>query len=448
MPFPLKDIAGQNFQPGSDYLKSVANQARKAYCAYVDLEEGIPDVVETGLSPLRALQKEFVRSVCELPEDPVPLPPSKRLPSNAGKCAGVYYQAKGRGKSPSTGGQTVDYQSGGWGPVSFAQRTFDPGSGTQVQYGFEFQNGTPATGPQPGRITNYFVTGVPDGTSFSVTSITPDPSLSPTDCNRPTLPTDRTSPRSDRQPPTVNIPVPDLPDIVIPVIPVPVPVLPGVRFAPTLVFDVGGINIEFSPGNVEFSFNPQINAPITINNPGGLAPTLPPSVQPVPPPSGRDCCEQLLAEIGAARGQIEIVRAKTIDIQTGVQRVEGVQSGTVVPLLEDIQECVCPKPTRQLAGFTNLQTFTSNEPTSNMAFAQVRIVDGGNKRKTFGVPGGVPVTIAGWYAFGRDGRWGERRPLQFDNNLCLPETRLLTDFTFAVYNGLTASGTVHVEIED
>lgn len=448
MAFPLKDIAGQNFQPGSDYLKSVANQARKAYCGYVGLDEMVPDIVDSGTSPLAALQKEFVRSVCELPDDPVMLPPARRAPSNQGQCQNVLYRVvsiveRGGGLGTDTFPTTV------YGPISIQVRPFDgnPDFNLYVLKHNGRSGGAPGNPPLEDTLTTARKNG---GSGYIQSAVLADTNPPQIDCARPTLPSDRTvpSPSRDRQLPTVKIPVPDLPDIVIPVIPVPIPVLPGVRFAPTLVFDVGGINIEFSPGNVDFSFNPQINAPITINPPGFGQPALPPSVQPVGNQGGRDCCDQLLAEIAAARGQIEIVRAKSIDIQNGVEGVANVQSGTVVPLLKDIQECACPRPTRQIEGFTNLQTYTSSDPRSNMAFAQVRVLGGGDKRKTFGVPGGVPVTIAGWYAFGRDGRWGERRPLQFDSNLCLPETRLLTDFTFAVYNGLTASGTVHVEIED
>jgi len=444
MGYRWSEIANQNFQPGSDYLKSIANTARKAYCtviAPVDvwLADTFPFPAES-----EALSRELARSLCELPEDPVPLPPADRLPSNIGQCQCQPYRVA---YTVFTNG--VPFESGSidrLGPINVSRREI-PGSGgsTLVLVGITHRGNTTQACSPTAIVDDLLQASKSSNPTISIDSIVPVPNYGFVDCARSTFPTDK--PRSpDNEPPrpTIDIPRPTLPPITIPIFPVPIPVLPGVEFSPKLVLDVGGINIEFSIGEVNFKFNPQLNAPITIFPPGYGQPTLPPSVQPLPSPGGEDCCEEILEILDVISTRTQRIDLNVQDVEQTADNIEAVQSNNVIPLLEDIMKCACPLETVQVATFNNLQGYTYNNADTKLAFAQVNVLTNDIK-KTWTVDGGKEVALVGWFAFGRDGRLGVRRPLQFRNNLCLPEERGMNEFTFGLYNGITANGTVHAE---
>lgn len=449
MGYPIAEIANQNFQAGADYLKSIANSARKAYCTYVAVDNAIPDVVDVVPAPLKALQEEFVRSICELPADPVPLPPPNRLPSNAGSCACQPYRVNFSTLRGEVIQETLTVDR--LGPIGMFNRSADnPNDPTLRQVGIT-SRGLPTEPCRTDlRFDQYLQAGGSVPISIRLNSVVPVPSSTFVPCDRPTLPTDRRPPGPvDRPRPTVNIPLPNLPDIEIPVFPVPLPVLPNVKFEPKLVIDVGGINVEFTIGEVNFNFNPELNAPITIFPPGYGQPSLPPAVRPDPSPSGEDCCDEILAAIAEVDVQVRETDLRVQGVQDTANGIKQTQDNAVVPLLEDIKDCSCPPETLQVATFNNLQGYTYQDANTKLAFAQVNVLTTDIK-KTWTVDGGKEVALVGWYAFGRSGRLGERRGLQFRNNLCLPEQPGMDEFTFGLYNGITANGTVHAEktVED
>lgn len=436
---PLSSLAGQAFQEGSDYLLSIANQARKAYCGYVALDNSIPDVVDLTPPPLRALQNEFVRRVCELPDDPVPLPPAPRSPSNAGKCECLAYKIKGYYQEQ--GSEPIQFSNEVYGPITPYSRTVGAAPNVQTQVGYTHR-GIYGGGCQPTTQDNIVRSaGIQYNLTMVLTSITPyapNPPA-PTDCSRPTLPTDNTTRKGPSVPPSVNIPVPNLPDINIPVLPVPLPVAPNVSFEPKLVIDVGGINISFTMGDVEFSFNPNINAPITLFPPGYQQPALPPSVEPLPPQGGKDCCDEIFKRFNTVDSNLFKVDLATQGIKDDTANIKTVQNASVVPLLKDIQECVCLPDAQLFATYTNVQDIIFPAGDEEVAFAVVRLIGEGDEKKRFQTPGGEPVVMCGWYAFGRSGRWFDRHALQYKDNIMIPPSRGTNTFTFSVYNGLRAN---------
>jgi hypothetical protein len=448
MPFPLRDIANQNFQPGSDYLKSIANAARKSYCSSGTALGDWAAGADTMPIPLKALMREIDRSICELPEEPVVLPPVQRSPSNAGSCECAPYEVKSFWKDGSS--QGVLNTDRFYGPVTPFQREVGAPPNVQQQVGL-FHRGIFGSGCQPAiqetvkrsDFNNPSLSQV----VVSIAPYSPNPPA-PIDCVRPTLPTDRTARRQPTDRPVINIPVPNLPDITIPVIPVPLPVLPGVKFEPKLVVDVGGINIEFGVGDVDFSFSPVLVAPIFITPPGTYQPSLPPGVQPLPSDGGVDCCDELLAAIAAVDGKVELTRSRVIDVENIVDNIQDIQLNTEVPLLKDIQDCACLPDTQLFQVFNNFQSVIFPAGEEEVAFATVTVTQGGDIKKTFGAPGGETVSIVGWYAFGRSGRQGERKPLQYINSIMQAPGRGWNTFTYSLYNGMRANCQIFTFIKD
>lgn len=444
MGYRWSEIANQNFQPGSDYLKSIANATRKAYCSVgAPIEGWLADNLPFPPA-LEALSRETTRALCELPEEPIALPPPNRLPSNAGACDCQIYRVN---FSTLRGQQvqetlTIDRR----GPIGMFNRSANnPSDPTLRQVGIT-SRGLPTEPCQATtRFDQFLQTGGSLPVSIRLNSVVPAPGSTFVPCQRDTLPTDRQPPGPvDRPRPTINIPIPTLPPITIPIFPVPLPVLPGVKFEPKLVIDVGGINVEFTIGEVNFNFNPQLNAPITIFPPGSGQPSLPPSVQPLPSPGGEDCCEEILEVLDVISTRTQRIDLNVQDVEQTTDNIEAVQSNNVIPLLEDIKDCACPPESVQVATFTNLQGYTYQDANTKLLFAQVNVLTTDIK-KTWTVDGGKEVALVGWFAFGRSGRLGVRKPLQFRNNLCLPDVPGMDEFTFGLYNGITANGTVHAE---
>ena len=153
----------------------------------------------------------------------------------------------------------------------------------------------------------------------------------------------------------------------------------------------------------------------------------------------------VLNAIAVTRGEIEIVRAEVIEDQNIDNLTNGLLSNQVIPLLKDIQDCACPPESELFATFSRLQGYTATTTVQLLTFAQVNVVEGTDKAKTYPFPGTQDVALVGWYAFGRNGRLCDRKPLQFANNLCVPPAPGMNEFAFGLYNGLIASGTVHRE---
>lgn len=444
MGYRWSEIANQEFQAGSDYLKSVANSARKAVCRSGDLVGNFLEFNELAPPAVAALLGELGRSLCELPEDPVLLPPANRAPSNEGKCQcqpyRVNYEILLDGAPFDSG--FLDRR----GAIGvFREERPNPGQPRPaIALGItHFGNINESCSLAP--IKNDLVIYPGSGNiQLVLTGLSTPPGSTFVPCERPTLPTDRPRTPLPAPRPTIDIPRPTLPPITIPIFPVPLPVLPNVKFEPKLVIDVGGINIEFTVGEVNFNFNPELNAPITIFPPGYGQPSLPPAVRPDPSPSGEDCCDEILAAIAEVDVQVRETDLRVQGVQDTANGIKQTQDNVVVPLLEDIKDCSCPPETVQVATFTNLQGYTYQDANTKLAFAQVNVLTTDIK-KTWTVDGGKEVALVGWYAFGRTGRLGERRALQFRNNLCLPEQPGMDEFTFGLYNGITANGTVHAE---
>lgn len=446
MPYTLKDIANQNFQPGSSFLKSVANASRKAMCTVY----GFDDVYIPGPSgeipdAFRAMQKQFLKEVCNLPEEPVPIPDRKNLPSNAGKCQCQAYRVVSNLSSAGfpLGNDTRTVR----GPITLFR---DQGSPPQpnIQTAGYTHFGSPF---EPCRSTpvrqELIVTGVSGSPQVDIVSTTPVDINGNTvvDCQRPTFPEPAPGTKLPPGNPTIDIPNPDGTTINFPIIPVPIPVLPNVSFEPKFVFDVGGVNIEFNLGGVNISFNPQLVAPVIVSPFPPIVPPLPPSVQPLPVAGGgKDCCAELIALGNNIRGDVEIVRSRVIDVQNTANTIDAVQTGEVVPLLKDIQECACPPDSELFSSWQNLQTITVEVLPKRLIYAVVQL-QSGQERKVFNVPGGVRVNIAGWFAFGREGVFTPRQPLQYDSNLCVPDRDDYTTFTYSVYTGLTANGSTYTK---
>ena len=418
MPWKIEEIANQNFAPGDDFLKSIANQARKVYCEYSALDEAIPDVVQLLPPPLMAMQKEFIRSVCELPQDPVPLPSRPRIPSNSGGCDCQLYRVTAQftaypdAEFPPFTSEPMYGPVGIWaGPI--------PG-GTTAAWGF-VNRGDSSTGCLPSARRVISSQGFDPRSQLSILGIAPAglPGSPFINCARPTLPT---APPSVRvQPPalpTINIPVPGLPPIVIPVIAAPIFIKPEFNFSPQFVLDVGGINVEFKLGEVNLSYSPTFAAPITINPPGFSQPQLPPTVQPQPLPDTGDCCVELLA------GQQDIKEKLT-----------------------EIEACVCPKEQTVVEQVSGVQAHTF-QSTGRVVRTANLVVDGYLDRKAFGVPGGQEVRISGWYSFMVENRKISRESIQYDRNELFCDIDGVDGFTFSLYNGLTATCTIFADIEE
>lgn len=425
----LESIANQNFAPGDDYLLSIANQARKAYCTFVDINESVPDVVDIVPAPLKALQQELVRRVCELPQDPVPQRPPNRLPSNAGSCVCLPYRIKGFYQE--SGGPQISFTNEVYGPVTPYSRKIGNPPNVQDSVGYTHR-GNFGGGCLPTLQDNIVrQQNVGLGLRMTVVSIepyAPNPPA-PVDCQRPTLPTDRTVTQPRLPSPSINIPRIDLPDINIPVLPVPLPIGPGISFEPKLVIDVGGINISFTMGDVEFSFNPQIDAPITFFPPGYKQPTLPPGVEPLPSKNSKDCCDEIFKRFNTVDSNLFKVDLATQGIKDDTQNIKTVQNASVVPLLKDIQECVCDPDAQLFQTFTNVRGCIFPAGEEEISFAVVRLAGNLNDRRTFEVPGGETVSMVGYCSFGVSGRWGERIPLQYRDNIVKAPGRGYNQFT-------------------
>lgn len=445
MGFSPSELVGQDFGTGDDFLKSVANQARKAYCSYVALDDSVPDVPGANGGLLSGVQREFVRSVCELPGDSVPLPPPNRAPSNLGKCQNVLYVVSSvveRG-----GGLGTDnFQTTVYGPVSLESRPLSGNADFVVWYlKHNGRNGaTPGTGPLEDSLQSARRDSGKAYIRSATLAITNPPQV---DCSRPTLPTDQTRrpvpPASNL--PTVNIPIPNLPTINLPVIPLPIPIPVGGTFAPRLVIDVGGLTIDFSVGDVNITVNPKLEVPVTLFPPGYRQPALPPTIDPFTYAGLIDCCDEIQKKIEFVGSQVTKVDLATQDLKDRAVSTLNYLTGAITPLLEDIQECSCPPEGELFAAFNNLQGYEVSTEGKSIVVARVDLVNGGDVKKTFEVPNSPRVTICGWYAFGYEGRWGIRHPLQYENNICVPESGNYDGFSFGLYNGLTANGSVIVK---
>lgn len=439
MGWKIEDIANQNFQPGSDYLKSIANAARKEYCSSGTALGDWADDNNTMPVPLKSLLKEFDRSICELPQEPVPLPPANRRPSNEGQCVGLLYRVN-NSWADNSGSINTDFTNV-FGPVTPYSRTFVDGPNifTEIGYTYFGREGAPTPGQMQTNITRSQQQAT--GLRFAAWSATPfsPNNPQPTECKRPTLPTDPVDRRPPVDRPRVRIPSPGFPDIDLPIFPVPRIVAPGIKFEPKLILDVGGINIEFNVGGVDLSFSPTLIAPITIFPPGFGLPSLPPTINPDGGSSSTCDLTPVLDRLQLARGEIEVVRSEVIEAQNIANNISNVQLNTVVPLLQDIQDCVCLPDAILFSSVGNVQDYLFPAGEEELAFATIRLISGSDKAKTFGTPNGETVTIIGWYAFGRSGRWGERKGLQYSNNLLVPIGRGWNTFTFSLYNGLTAN---------
>lgn len=414
---PYSQIVGKSFAPDVSLFEAAANETRRALCSREQIGTA---VLDTGISlggPLAAMREGLLNHICNQPGEIIPRPSQPLAPSNEGSCSCQRYIVRTRTTLPS-GDSFPDSESLLYGPIgTFEDR--DP-AGTNARRQGLTSRGDIGGPCLPTIVKTVLNVGHQEGQKFSIVSISPwNPgAFPPVTCERPTFPAPRPQVDGEKPYPTINFPVPNAPSIPIPIIPVPVVIPVGAIIAPKLSFDLGGLNLEFSLGGVEINFNnSNSSSPITVAPPAFKQPSLPPQVTPIAPKEGEDCCDELLL---------------------GQQNIKD--------KLDDIEDCVCPPESEQLEAFTEVQTFTKNTGTKRIAFVQIGMlfVDDG---KSFNVPGGKEVCISGWYAFGRDGRMGERKTLQYRQNLCVPPGKGYNEFTFSVYNGLLASGTIHTEKE-
>jgi len=416
---PYKDIANKSLTPGTPIFEAVANETRRAFCAREQVGEVVFDTGIKLSGPLKAAQEGLFDYICGLPEEPIPRSPAPLAPSNEGQCECQPYRVSYRLTVDGIpfGNSFIDRN----GPISTFFETRPGPSGTTVNVVGVTSRGAPGGACSPSIVrSNLLSVESPSQPEVTITGIAPSPDYPSVQCERPTFPApgDRSGPIQPYPP--IAFPIPNKPPVLIPIIPVPVIIPVGAIIAPKFVFDVGGLNVEFSLGGVEITVNTgNQTGDITVVQPGFEQPTLPPSVITVNigGGGGADCCDEILNKLDQMDDK-----------------------------LDDIQDCVCIPESELLESFENLRSGIFVHEERSLSFVEINL-DSVHDRNSFSVPGGVEVVIAGWYSFGRDGRWGDRKQLQYRNNICVPPGRDYNEFTFSIQGALTASGSVHVEKE-
>lgn len=372
--FSHSELASDLTTNTRDTLRNVANTAANVLCGiYEQYPTGI--LPSVGSTPISNIATSLLDNLCA-PRNL--LPPANTVPFTGGQCAcvsyNISYNVVVNGVPSGPNSATLE------GPIS-TYRDVDTSSGTALAV-FGFIAGTPqCNGPRKvGAIGNVN----PRTSSLTVISVTRVDG-NPDNCGSPPA-----RPIQDYPPPnsyTVNAPVTiggntvNAPVTIIPTVFAPVGI-----FRPEFNVDVGGINVNFNLGGVDFTLKPELN--VSVNLPGNYPPgAKPPAIAPRDPVS------------------------ETCDLTE------------VIDLLEDVKECACPPQ------FNNLTTSYGAAvgraiSLPNLTQSVVLTISTLNTsvRSQVGEGNAPDVWFLGWYAFGGSDGLGERIPISYlENEFLAPE---------------------------
>lgn len=396
--FTYSQLAADQSTLGSNLLQNLANGAANAVCSlYANYPTGI--LPSVGSTPVSALATGLLDSLCGPRGLQPPSPPESNF--TGGQCEGTIYSVSYFcviNGVPTSGTVNLEGPIGG-----IVYRGSNPAA-VSIAYGKgQFFNLASNLSPQNGPLVlaSSSITGI-----FSVSG--------PDDCGdifptyNPTLPPSGGY-SSTNFPIAVNVNGTILPlNFTL----IPTVVNANLNFRPEFNVDVGGIRVNFNLGGVNF-YVPSDRIPGPIRLPGpDTRPTPPPAI---PPGTDQEPCD--LTPVLTALADL-------------------------TELAEDIKDCACgPGGLAQQTNYGPARARVINLPPRSQSVTVEVVSIGSQIRSQSGNSGGENVIYVGWYAFGRNGGFGDRKPLSYQvNSFEVP--RSATTFTYSVVFKSTATLTV------
>lgn len=388
--FTFAELNADQGTQTADYLRNTANAAANAVCGlYQQYPAGvIPSFGDpTGLG---SFTDGLLNRLCS-PRGQVP--PSPSSPFSGGQCEcvnyNVTYSYTGFGIPPGGGVQPLA------GPIQGIKvNTLSSGSKQYVVvYGADGCGGVREFG-----VINSSLPG-----DVKIDGVARIDGL-PDNCGQlpPAYPPVQIPPSAFQPNITVGLPGGN---VSIPVTIIPTVIRPSFEFRPEINVDVGGINVNFNLGGIDF----------TLDNSGGPSITLPPGdSRPVPPPSTPP----------------KEPYPKPCDL-TEVQRK-----------LDEIKKCACTKKkVLRNATYGAAEGRTVSVPPETKYAVVSGVASSGVKIQI--AEGNAPdVYYMGWATWGLSAPGGERVPLNFQSvGLEAPERA--TTFSYSLSYGSTANLTIY-----
>lgn len=412
--FSYDELASDLGTATADGFRNVANSAANFLCNIYETDPlgvtGFPDPTGVG-----AFSNGLLSRLCA-PRGQLPPPPEPQF--DGGQCP-IRYNVSIRYQYTGVP-QTDVILTNVLGPI-VGVRSFPEPSGNTV-WGVQAAP-DPPTWPDGFRPQISVEPLTKNSVQFNIINIVP---VSGTDdCGDPSpeYPVNPTNPDIYGGPQTVNFGN-DF-SLTVPVVLIPVDI--DFDLTPTIEFNVGvgPFNVIFAPDGIYI--NPGGGGG------GGGGPLPPPNLDPrpdppdpVPPANPGDCdLTPVLDELDAIQEKLEEMDDK----------------------LDDIKECACePEYVGVVDPLGSGGSGTFSLPPKTVGVIVDCTVIGARTPGEYGGGGAPDVVYVGWYAFGRNGVSGDRRPLSYDINYLIapPDAN---HFTYTMKYGSEASVSVEYLVE-